>query len=233
MAFVHMLIALVLTALTQVGGVAWLAALVARGTGPARALRFAAAFVTLYAGLSVTAWAVAPAFGRVALPCLRGEVRAYHPLYCAANRSYASFELAAQLAAAGVPLRTLDAGFPLPMPMLPHLSHGGGRAVDIALPLERGALPWGYWAFVQPGADDPQPCTGQDGPLRWDMAALQPPEVVLDAASFARQVRALLDQDLTILIEPHLEADLPFESDALRFQGCSAARHDDHIHVRL
>jgi hypothetical protein len=34
-----------------------------------------------------------------------------------------------------------------------------------------------------------------------------------------------------ILLEPHLKARLGLDSDLIRFQGCGAARHDDHIHV--
>jgi hypothetical protein len=38
----------------------------------------------------------------------------------------------------------------------------------------------------------------------------------------------------TIFIEPYLAARLGVQaSPALGFQGCRAARHDDHIHVQI
>ena len=37
----------------------------------------------------------------------------------------------------------------------------------------------------------------------------------------------------TLLLEPHLKTRLKLEKyDKIRFQGCRAARHDDHIHVQ-
>jgi hypothetical protein len=36
-----------------------------------------------------------------------------------------------------------------------------------------------------------------------------------------------------IFIEPHLKTRLNLSSDKIRFHGCRAVRHDDHIHVQL
>ena len=36
-----------------------------------------------------------------------------------------------------------------------------------------------------------------------------------------------------IFIEPHLKTRLNLTSDKIRFHGCQAVRHDDHIHVQL
>jgi hypothetical protein len=36
-----------------------------------------------------------------------------------------------------------------------------------------------------------------------------------------------------ILIEPHLKIRLGIRSPKVRFQGCRAARHDDHIHAQV
>jgi hypothetical protein len=36
-----------------------------------------------------------------------------------------------------------------------------------------------------------------------------------------------------ILIEPHLKERLRLQSSKVRFQGCHAARHDDHVHVQI
>jgi len=36
-----------------------------------------------------------------------------------------------------------------------------------------------------------------------------------------------------IFIEPHLVKRLKLASNKIRFQGCRAVRHDDHLHVQL
>ena len=36
-----------------------------------------------------------------------------------------------------------------------------------------------------------------------------------------------------IFIEPHLKARMKLTSDKIRFHGCQAVRHDDHVHVQL
>jgi len=36
-----------------------------------------------------------------------------------------------------------------------------------------------------------------------------------------------------ILLEPHLRARLGITNSKVRFQGCDAARHDDHFHVQF
>lgn len=36
-----------------------------------------------------------------------------------------------------------------------------------------------------------------------------------------------------IFIEPHLKTRLNLTSNKIRFHGCQAVRHDDHIHVQL
>jgi len=36
-----------------------------------------------------------------------------------------------------------------------------------------------------------------------------------------------------LFIEPYLAGRLGVSSDVLGFQGCRAARHDDHIHIQI
>ncbi len=79
-----------------------------------------------------------------------------------------------------MPICRSSAAFPL----LPHLSHGDGRKLDIAY-YYRGAddgylpgqtrSPISYWAFEQPGAGDtPSPCRADAWlTTRWDMRFLQ------------------------------------------------------------
>ncbi len=254
----HGAAASLLTVLTQLGGLAWLAAV------PFRGLRFLAVFLLAYAVLWGAARLAAPVFGRVAIPCTdRGPERLAElsPLYCALNRNYIApplldhaDALARHMNAVfpGTRTRALDAGFPFldGVPLLPHLSHDDGEKLDLAffytdaagtyLP-GRTRSPIGYWAFEAPPPGAPRPCDGTTGPsLRWDMAALQPllPERPLDRPRSAEMLRWLLathptGRDYKLFVEPHLAASLGVRGEALRFQGCRAARHDDHLHLQF
>nr|MBX2856798.1 hypothetical protein [Paracoccaceae bacterium] len=87
----------ILTLLTQLGGVAWLAAL--------RFERRLLAFLVLYAVLTTATIWVAPLFGRVALSCTKeGPLQVQSWMYCAMNRNYISPELASALTDAAAKL---------------------------------------------------------------------------------------------------------------------------------
>lgn len=239
-------LALGLTLLTQIGGLAWLIALFFR--------RRLLAFALAYAALSLATLAAAPTFGRVPLPCGQsGKLRSHSWLYCAMHRHYVTpelRELALQFALdmnrrhPGTVTQTLDAGFPFwdGFPLLPHLSHNDGRKLDLALyytdqtgtytPAKTRSL-IGYWAFES----GPSPCPPQWLSLRWDLAWLQRlwPNRPLDEERTATALRLLVDDTRLsrIFVEPHLADRLGVQGDRLRFQGCRAARHDDHIHLQL
>jgi hypothetical protein len=152
----------------------------------------------------------------------------------------------------------LDANFPFldGFPMLPHLSHDDGHKADLAFyyahrdgAYARGqiASPFGYWAFVDSGEQlvdfGPPLCPEDMWPtLRWDMDWLQPlmrRDLVLEES----RNEALLEWVVThgqehglgkLLVEPRVSIGLGFEGyGIIAFQGCSAARHDDHMHVQL
>jgi len=119
--------------------------------------------------------------------------------------------------------------------------------------------PIGFWAFEEPNADETQPCFGRNDwiTMRWDMGFLQPlwPDYELEdermqfmLSWFANRTlgSGLVDFDYEqslnvgygyaiekVLLEPHLKERYEGNSDVLRFQGCRAARHDDHIHVQI
>ena len=187
-------------------------------------------------------------------------LQAVSPLFCLTNRNYARqavhrmlFDLSDAMARAapGTVTAYLDAGFLFldGFPMLPHLSHRHGRDVDLAffylqgdatIPLPAaGSWPIGYWAYVQPRGGDPQPCTARMVDLRWDLDWLQPAfgGLRLDERRTAAMLRWLSDNAgrygiRKILLEPHLQRRLATDARLVRFQGCRAARHDDHLHVQ-
>ena len=231
---------LALTMISQVGGLAWLAALPFR--------RFWLAFGLAYGLLWGATFMLAPPSGRVALPCIGGgPLRSQSLLYCALNRHYVTpklHALASDLARAmaakhpGTVTLTLDAGFPFGrLPLLPHLSHDDGEKLDIALYWAdhpgRSKSPIGYWGYAD-GAGD---CPNRWADLRWDMATLNTilPDWPLDRPRMTTALEWLASDPRTgkILIEPHIPQSLNLPHPKIRFQGCRAARHDDHIHLQL
>ncbi|NNE82238.1 MAG: hypothetical protein HKN18_18360, partial [Silicimonas sp.] len=177
-----------LTALTQIGGLAWLVALAL--TVRKGAISFILVFLVLYGATWGTARATAPVFGRVAISCTSNGAgpKTFNLFYCVLNRAYVTPELAALLQDLAVHLQSrhpgarvlvLDGGFPFfdGFPLLPHLSHSDGRKVDLALWYQNGAKrsPLGYWAFEAPTPGASRPCAGVAGlSMRWSMAWLQP-----------------------------------------------------------
>lgn len=188
-------------------------------------------------------------------------LRAVSPLFCLTNRNYARpalhrllDDLSAEMARAepGTVTAYLDAGFPFfdGFPMLPHLSHRHGRDVDLALFYRRpddsatvpsgGSWPIGYWLYVPPRPGDPQPCDSRIVDLRWDLDWLQPAigALVLDDRRTGAMLHWLSGNAghygiRKILLEPHLQRRLATDARVVRFQGCPAARHDDHLHVQM
>lgn len=237
----HLVAALGLTALTFVGGLAWLGALAFR--------RRWLAFPALYLALSALLWVAAPLWGREPVSCHGGVLRA-KVLFCAMNRTYVVpelkavlDELAAELDAAhpGTVTVMLDGGFPATgLPLLPHLSHDDGEKADLAFWYrgEAGYLagvtrsPLGYFAFEQ----GPTDCPRRWPTLRWNLGWVQPlwRDLALDEARMTTALR-LLQADARVgkvFLEPHLARRLGAGGYA-RFQGCRAARHDDHLHIQL
>ncbi|WP_234416949.1 penicillin-insensitive murein endopeptidase [Loktanella sp. Alg231-35] len=236
---------MLLTMLTQIGGLAWLVAQLFHQ----RLLPF----LLIYSAMTVASIWIAPSFGRTALSCsASGPLQVQSWMYCALNRNYVTPQLADVLKQTAITMDerypgtttlVLDSNFPFfdNFPLLPHLSHDDGEKADLAFYYrdEAGYLagatrsPIGYFAFEQ----GPSDCPAIWPTLRWDLAALQP--MWLNYALDQQRNRAVL-QTLTndprvgrIFVEPHLAQSLNIAHPKVRFQGCRAARHDDHIHLQL
>lgn len=243
-----------LAVVTQAGALAWLAALALRrlrrtGTGG-----FLLAFVLSYGVVWGAVQVAAPVFGRVPLPCLDAPLRMQSPLYCVLMRNFVTPELrdvadgAARALAADYPgtiTLALDGSLPFGdgLPLFPHLSHDDGEKLDFAFFYAdamgyvpgRTASPLGYFAFERVG---PETCPPVFPTLRWDMGWFQPlvrKDLTLEPERTAGLMRLLLADPRVgkIFLEPPMAAVLGLSDDRLRFQGCRAARHDDHIHIQL
>ncbi len=241
----HTFAVLFLTVLTQIGGLAWVGALFFR--------RKLATFIGVYIVLTLLAIWTAPSFGRVALNCFGdGPLQIQSWMYCGLNRNYVAPELADVLTDTaeemdrrfpGTKTLVLDANFPFfnGFPLLPHLSHDDGGKVDIAFFYrdETGYLPGatrspvGYFAFEY----GPTNCAPIWPTLRWDLDILQRfwRDHDLDHARNRAILQILSNDDHVgkVFVEPHLVRTLNVPHPNIRFQGCRAARHDDHIHFQL
>jgi hypothetical protein len=257
---VSLAVVVLLTALTQVGG-AILLGVIATGR-IFRWGRFAVAggFLVAYAAASlIVVPPLAALGGRVPLSCTSEPLRAL-PVLCALNRHYIRpglLTLANTLAAdvdaefPGSVTVALDANFPFldDFPLLPHLSHDDGRKLDLAfyysgadgsyLPAVTRS-PIGYWAFEKPAATEETTCPDALLSARWDMPLLQPlfPSLKLEPKRTRYALDWLFEKGPAhglqrVFLEPYLAHRLGVSSELLGFQGCRAARHDDHIHLQV
>ncbi|GLQ56409.1 hypothetical protein [Devosia nitrariae] len=227
------------------GGIAWLIAI--------RFRRRTVAFLMAYAVVWLASLWIAPVFGRVPLPCGSQEaLRVQSWVYCVLNRNYVvpelrdtAFDLAAHLSHEfpGTVTLALDGNFPFVdgFPLLPHLSHDDGRKLDLAFFYSEGEAympgrvrsPVGYFAFEQGVSQCPETLPT----LRWNLAWLQP--FMAPLVPEPKRMKAALDwlandhRVRRVFIEPHLKERFEIHSDKIAFQGCRAARHDDHIHFEI
>ncbi|KLN62021.1 hypothetical protein WH96_00265 [Kiloniella spongiae] len=266
----HFVIVVILTVITQIGGVAYLLSLVFKKyIARVGKLKFGYGFL-LFAIFYGLLWGgsifIAPQFGRVALPCFSDQtdkIAVQSPLYCLLNRHYVTpklLELGNALASSidarfpRTQTQALDANFPFfdKFPLLPHLSHDDGRKLDIAFyyrndkneyVVGKTKSPIGYWGFEQPTDSRSQLCSNNDDNwnLRWDMdwfQFLNKQHYQLDRERTSVALQWLANQGQSykvskIFVEPYLAKRLGVSNKIIRFQGCRAARHDDHIHIQI
>lgn len=259
---------LLLTALTQVGGLAMILGWLVTRLLPVFWRGFSMvtlATVAIYGVMTVVLVPpLAKVGGREPLPCSASEgapYRAATPLLCILNRTYVRPPVKAVLAGLSLSLAKefpgtetifLDGNFPFfnGFPLLPHLSHQDGRKLDIAFfyqdaagRYEPGRLrsPIGYWAFEGPKGDEIESCPDSRGlTLRWDMVAIQSwfPPLALEPNRTRAALAWLSGRGVglgveKVFVEPHLATRLGVTAPAIGFQGCRAARHDDHIHFQI
>ncbi len=166
----------------------------------------------------------------------------------------AAFEVAQALESRhpGTHLYYLDANFPFfdGFPLLPHLSHNDGKKLDLAFlytDLEgkprSGSPSWlGYGVYDSPKQNErnqPEICAAQ-GQWQYSIMGNFVPQgrkdaYPLDEKRTQTMVELFAAQPAIskIFIEPHLKTRLNLNSPKIRFHGCKAARHDDHVHVQI
>lgn len=179
--FISVIIFIVLTAITQVGGAIYLLWIPLGRLINTRVdnwfYRFAVRLGSFVGVYLVFTFAIIPPlakqFGRVALPVIEtSHLQPLHMYTCLLNRHYVKPALKEALLMAANKLHNpypysvvnyLDAGFPFlnGFPLLPHLSHNDGKKVDLAFRYKEAATgkdsrsapsPWGYGVCEEPTA---------------------------------------------------------------------------------
>lgn len=148
----------------------------------------------------------------------------------------------------------LDANFPFinGFPLLPHKSHDDGEKLDICfLFKEKGTEKrinepmsfWGYGACIEPenGETNMPLICSKKGYFQYSLLKVFTSQSKINSYEFDEAANKALIQLIAskkptgkIFIEPHLKERLDFEkNEKVRFHGCGAVRHDDHIHFQL
>lgn len=206
---------------------------------------------------------IANPFGRVPLPITEtNHLQPLNVLTCFLNRNYArpelrqtAFDVANQMKAKypGTIINYLDANFPFidNFPLLPHLSHDDGKKLDLSFcyrnnitgqPTNECPSFIGYGISADPEANENNTALScvvkgywQYGLLNKIIPQGKKKNFTLDNDKTRELVSEFASQSAIgkIFIEPHLKKRFNLTSEKIRFHGCQAVRHDDHIHLEL
>ncbi len=257
---IHLLFFCFLTITTQVGGVIYLISLVLTFKIK-RKFRFKKLiiFSTLYlfATFLIIPF-IAPIFGREKI-ISNSKIAPTNFMTVLLNRDYVRPKLNKVLLNTTKLLQKepfrinyLDANFPFikDFPLLPHLSHNDGKKIDLSFIYEtkKGEITnkqksiSGYGSFENPKKqefDQTNYCKSK-GYFQYDFTKYATLGILHPNLNFSKKGTKRLIQYLLkdknvgkIFIEPHLKNRLGLKDSRIRFHGCRAVRHDDHIHVQL
>lgn len=264
-----LLIVIVLTVLTQIGGVIFLLCLPIfyRIKKKYRKRKFLIN-LSIFSGLYlITTFLVVPIlakpFGRVPLPVIGNKsVKPLNIMTCIFNRHYVQPELKISIENSARKMNQkfpgsitsyLDANFPFynGFPLLPHLSHNDGKKIDLAFfyidktgkQVNHSAPSFiGYGVFEEPKSNEQQMPSICEEKGFWQYSFLgkvvpqwNKDEMIFDQQRTKYFIQLLLNEGSTskIFIEPHLKSRMGINSNKVRFHGCRAVRHDDHIHLQM
>lgn len=188
-------------------------------------------------------------------------VRPANWFYVLANRHYVVPELKDVVNKAAKDFRKsypqakllyLDASFPFfeGFPLLPHLSHDDGEKVDLVFVYQHATTKaiepitptwFGYGFYTEPVNGEQNMPSHCEKSGYWQYALLgkianSPTHLNFHQAGNAKLLKLLAQDKRTgkIFIEPHLKSRLGLSNyPKIRFHGCKAVRHDDHIHLQL
>jgi hypothetical protein len=248
----HFIIVLFLTLLTQVGGILWLIAIFIAKQWSWKT-RFVFPIVYIVFNLIIIP-PTAKLFGRVQLPIFDEHVKPRHLIYPLLFRNYVNPELKTILIKtskeSNITITYLDANFPFMdgFPLLPHLSHNDGKKVDLSFMYldetgqrtDKKPSISGYGVFSNSDANTTSKTCIEKGYWQYDYPKYLTfgiiNDLTLDNKSTKTLIRHLISHPQTqkVFIEPHLKRSLGLSNETkIRFHGCKAVRHDDHIHLQI
>jgi hypothetical protein len=152
----------------------------------------------------------------------------------------------------GTVVNYLDGSFPFfnKFRLLPHRDHSDGRRIDLSFQYDntdgtiRNDVPSfiGYGICEEPRTDEenrPKYCA-MTGHWQYDILSEIVPQGNKVGFVFDQERNSYFFKKLTdnpgvalIFIEPHLKTRLSLTSEKIRYHGCRAVRHDDHVHVAI
>lgn len=251
----HLIIILLLTAITQVGGLIWVLTCLFCFLLKKKK-RFIFPMLYIICNVFIVP-PIAKSLGREPLPVFSKELKPRNWMYPLLFRNYVNPILktelknsAKQLHKSGIKITYLDANFPFikGFPLLPHLSHNDGKKIDIAFmyldksenPTDKKPSVSGYGIYINPKNNNTASDCLEKGYWQYDFTKYltlgKINHLSLDKKNTTFLIKQLLLNKYTekIFIEPHLKQTLGFQSESkIRFHGCKAVRHDDHIHLQI
>ena len=249
----------VLTTLTQIGGIVYLLSIVI-STKWNKKLKFKTLiiFTSLYFFSTLLIIPlISPVFGREKVKHT-DKIKPTNYMTVLLNRNYVSPKLNDLLSKTGkklngtnIEIHYLDANFPFidKFPLLPHLGHDDGKKIDISLvyETENGIIInkqksiSGYGVFETPKPneyDQIKKCLKKnflyDFPKYLTFGEINKNLVFSEKGTKKLIENILKSRDLEkVFMEPHLKNRINLKNNKIRFHGCRAVRHDDHIHIEL
>lgn len=262
-AFAHLIIIVMLTIVTQIGGVVWIITfvLLSRGQKENSPLAKVLVFTLLYAlATLILVPPLAKVNDRVPLPIRDAQGLVPHSYFTILlNRHYVKPELKRELIEVSQNFQQayprsiiayLDANFPFTdgFPLLPHISHNDGKKIDLAFfylknkqPTNKKPSVSGYGKFVDQLNESPsqtEVCQ-KKGNWYYDYTKFltfgSRDDLTFDTKRTKKLIDLIDSRSATqkILLEPHLKKRMNLHSNKIRFQGCHSVRHDDHIHIQI
>ncbi|WP_108867233.1 hypothetical protein [Aquimarina aquimarini] len=260
--FLKIFIFCLLTIVTQVGGIIYILVEISIKKNQSKyRLKKLGFFITTYLiATFLVVPNIAPLFGREKIKD-SSELKAHNFLTKLMNRDYVKPQLittlkdianSIQKSNPGIAVVYLDANFPFidGFPLIPHHSHNDGKKIDISFIYKdqnhkitnKKPTISGYGVFENPLKTEyhqTEKCK-QIGYWQYDITKYVTFGTINNGLKFSKKATKDLllsivnhKQISTIFIEPHLKNRLKILSNKIRFHGCRAVRHDDHIHIQL
>lgn len=258
----HLLTAVFLTLTTQVGGLIYIFSVfkfpkVKKNYRIKRIALFSILYLTSSYLIIPN---IAPLFGRIQIEN-SNILKPHNFITKLCNRNYITPKLNIVLKAVSknlnkefpkIKLIYLDANFPFfdGFPLLPHLSHNDGKKIDLSFiyvdtanhltNLKPSNSGYGVYSTSTKNEFNQTNICIEKGYWQYDFTKYltfgqSKKELKISKTATAKLIQLLLEKKEVskLFIEPHLKKRLNLNNSKIRFHGCQAVRHDDHIHFQI